>query len=331
LPSFAAARCAESCNPLPPPAPGSVPPLINAIKLYDTTADKIVADIELEWECSGGLQLGVSLAEGGAAPPGGLYLPVVADGIRFQGVIRVVMAPMLLAPPFVSAMTFAAVTPPNFDFRLSLLGGELSAIPGLREALQDYARSLVDATFVWPNRILLPFRRARSPADNLYFILSPEEQQAMRTEPYESLTDTRVASWGNRGLTRRIGRRYGPARRAGVPAAVKKKPLLSKALDWVKTLRSRSPEEEGVAAAAAAVAADAPAAAVAAVTAPEAAPIVPAVAAEALLLDVAVAAEARRVQRAAEWGRSGGMRPGKPSRPVQAPMPRRRPWWRFGR
>ena len=271
----------------------------------------------------------MSLAEGGAAPPGGLYLPVVADGIRFQGVIRVVMAPMLLSPPFISCMTFAAVTPPNFDFRLSLLGGELSAIPGLREALQDYARSLVDASFVWPNRILLPFRRARSPADNLYFILSPEEQQAMRTEPYESLTDTRVASWGNRGLTRRIGRRYGPLRRAEAPAGVKKKPLLSKALDWVKMVRSHSPEEEAAAVAAAAALADAPAAA-AAVVAPDAAPVAPAVAAEALLLDVAAAAEARRVQRVAEWSRAV-RRVGLPSRPVQAPMPRRRPWWRFGR
>ena len=308
-----------------------MPPLINAIKLYDTPADKIVVDIELEWECSGGLQLGVSLVEGGAAggAPGALYLPVVADGIRFQGVIRVVMAPMLLAPPFVSCMTFAAVTPPNFDFRLSLLGGELSAIPGLREALQDYARSLVDASFVWPNRILLPFRRARNPADGMYFILSPQELEAMRTERYASLTEPRVTSWGNRGLTRRIGRRYGPARRVAAQGEAKKKPLLSRALDWVKATRSRPPAEE----AGAAVAVDAggngvapAAAAVAAVAAPV---VVPAAVAETLLLEVAAAAEARRAQRAGEWGRSS--RVTMPQRPVQAPMPRRRSWWRFGR
>ena len=309
-----------------------MPPLINAIKLYDTPADKIVVDIELEWECSGGLQLGVSLVEGGAAggAPGALYLPVVADGIRFQGVIRVVMASMLLAPPFVSCMTFAAVTPPNFDFRLSLLGGELSAIPGLREALQDYARSLVDASFVWPNRILLPFRRARNPAD-MYFILSPQEQEAMRSERYASLTEPRVASWGNRGLTRRIGRRYGPARREAAQGEAKKKPLLSRVLDWVKAVRSRSPAEEAgvVAAAVEAGGTGVPPAAAVAAAAVAAPVVVPAAGAETLLLDVAAAAEARRAQRAGEWGRSS--RVTMPQRPVQAPMPRRRSWWRFGR
>jgi len=129
---------------------GATPPRVAALKLYDTPSSEVVADVELEWACGGGLRLGVRVGEGGS-----LVLPVVADGIRFQGVLRIVMAPLLPGPPFLGAMLFSSVGRPNLDFRLSLLGGELSALPGLREALQEAASAALDATFVWPKRILV--------------------------------------------------------------------------------------------------------------------------------------------------------------------------------
>ena len=117
-------------DPLPL-GPGDAPPLVNAVKLYDTAADKIVVELETVWDSKARLLLGVSFTEGGS-----LYAPVEVTGIRFQGVIRVIMAPMLLGPPFVGSMSFASALAPNIDFKIKVLGGEVSAIPGLREALQ---------------------------------------------------------------------------------------------------------------------------------------------------------------------------------------------------
>ena len=113
------------------PAAGDAPPQVNAVKLYDTAADKIIVELETVWDSNARLLLGVSFTEGGS-----LYAPVEVAGIRFQGVIRVIMAPMLLGPPFVGSMSFASALAPNIDFRIKVLGGEVSAIPGLREALQ---------------------------------------------------------------------------------------------------------------------------------------------------------------------------------------------------
>ena len=110
---------------------GDVPPLVTAIKLYDTPPQQIVVDLETEWDSNALLRLGVSFTEGGS-----LYAPVEVADIRFQGVIRIVFSPMLLSPPYVGAMTFSAAMAPNIDFRIKVLGGEVSAIPGLRETLQ---------------------------------------------------------------------------------------------------------------------------------------------------------------------------------------------------
>ncbi len=117
---------------------GDAPPVINAVKLYDTKADEIIIELETVWDSKARLRLGVSFTEGGS-----LYAPVEVAGIRFQGVIRVIMAPMLPGPPFVGAMAFSSALAPNIDFRIKVLGGEVSAIPGLRETLQARCDALV--------------------------------------------------------------------------------------------------------------------------------------------------------------------------------------------
>ncbi len=114
--------------------------MINAIKLYDTPPEQIIVDLETEWDSNALLRLGVSFTEGGS-----IYAPVEVEDIRFQGVIRIVFSPMLLSPPFVGGMTFSASLAPNIDFRIKVLGGEVSAIPGLRETLQVRMASRDDA------------------------------------------------------------------------------------------------------------------------------------------------------------------------------------------
>jgi Ca2+-dependent lipid-binding protein len=122
---------------------GDAPPVINAVKLYDTKADEIIVELETVWDSKARLRLGVSFTEGGS-----LYAPVEVAGIRFQGVIRVIMAPMLPGPPFVGAMAFSSALAPNIDFRIKVLGGEVSAIPGLRETLQARRDALANQSLV---------------------------------------------------------------------------------------------------------------------------------------------------------------------------------------
>ena len=134
----------------------------------------------------------------------------------------------------------------------------MAALPGLREQLQDAAGAALDATFTWPERVLLPFRRARNPAD-LAFILSPEEQEALRRDTYPGLlSGERVTAWGSAGLTRRMKRLYGPdAASKGRGVAARAVDALGGAARWVWARRPGG----GRAAAAAAAAAAAEAAA----------------------------------------------------------------------
>lgn len=101
---------------------GDVVPVINAVKLYDTPPGQVVADIELSWDAGGRLRLGVSLSEGGS-----LYVPVEVCDLRFTGVVRVVISPLLPAPPFIGGITFSSSPRPAVDFKLRVLGVRVRA------------------------------------------------------------------------------------------------------------------------------------------------------------------------------------------------------------
>jgi hypothetical protein len=220
---------------------GDKPPLVEAVKVYDTgDGETCIADIAITWESTGRLQLAVSLTE-----RGDLSVPVEVDDIKFKGIVRIVMTPALNRPPFLGAMTFSSVGTPNIDFRVRVLGGEVSAIPGLREQLMAYAISVTDATFTWPKRIVLPFRRVNDVV-NMNVILSPDSIAAIRAEPFtNALSPDRVQAWGSRGLTRRIPRQYSNA----VAVSNGRKSPWRRAADSWTDWRKRRAEEKAAAAA----------------------------------------------------------------------------------
>jgi len=215
---------------------GEVPPTVLAVKLYGSPPGELVVDVETAWEGTARLRLLVSLSEGG----GGFAAPVEVTDISFRGVVRLICSPLLLEPPFMAAMAFSSALRPVVDLKVTVLGSELSAIPGLRETLQDYAQQLLATTFTWPARIVLPFRRARSPAD-LVTVLAPDAIAELRQRAFpETLSEARVRSWGSRGLTRRMSKLYGSiaagaARRGVVARALDTALGWGRALGWVRT------------------------------------------------------------------------------------------------
>ena len=224
---------------------GDVPPTVSAIKVYATgDPDTFIADLAVTWESNGRLLLAVSLTE-----RGDLSVPVEVADIRFKGIVRIVMTPALRAPPFMAAMTFSSVGTPNIDFRVKVLGGEVSAIPGLREQLMAYVTGVTDAVFTWPKRLVLPFRRVNDVA-NLNVILSPEAITALRAELFASaLSKDRVAAWGSRGMTRRIPIMYSnPTAVAGNGRRSPWRWAVDTVVDW----RKRRGEQKAAKAAAAA-------------------------------------------------------------------------------
>ena len=87
-----------------------------------------------------------------------------------------------------------------------VLGGDISNIPGLRQALRDAGEAALRKTFVWPTRVLLPLRRAVTP-ESVRPVLDADSLLALSRELFESeLTASRVRTWGNPAVNRRINR-----------------------------------------------------------------------------------------------------------------------------
>jgi hypothetical protein len=93
----------------------------------------------------------------------------------------------------------------------------------------------------------LPFRRARDPTV-LYNVLSPEEVDDMRRCDYEELSETRVRSWGSRGLTRRINKQYGTP---GRPPLSQRRGITSRVVDVFRGFGRKGKRSDDAAAGAA--------------------------------------------------------------------------------
>ena len=162
---------------------------------------QIILDTELLWESSNAkLQANVALRRTS------VVVPLEITNLRYQGVMRIVLTPLLDAPPYFGSMAFSTASEPVLDFSLVVLGGNLSSVPGLRQALRDAGVAALKKSFVWPTRALLPLRRPIS-LDVLRPVLDPPAlDELRRAEFVEVLSPSRVQAWGSRAISRRIAR-----------------------------------------------------------------------------------------------------------------------------
>ena len=135
---------------LPLLALGSKPPIIKGVRHYSNRqqGNQIILDIFV--------RLGGDLRVVAEARLGSLAARVVLSDVVFDGVLRVVFAPLVLVYPCFSSVSISFAESPHIDFSLSVLGLPLMSLPGAVLAVNAVRRMLVDPLLTWPNRITIP-------------------------------------------------------------------------------------------------------------------------------------------------------------------------------
>ncbi|GMP94489.1 hypothetical protein CsSME_00043936 [Camellia sinensis var. sinensis] len=128
---------------------GTVAPQFTGVSIIEGDAKGITMELEMEWDGNPSIILDVKTRVG-------IGLPIQVKNIGFTGVFRLIFKPLIDEFPCFGAVCYSLMEKKNMDFTLKVVGGELSAIPGISDAIEDTIRNAIEDSITWPVRKIIP-------------------------------------------------------------------------------------------------------------------------------------------------------------------------------
>lgn len=128
---------------------GTVAPQFTGVSIMDSDSSGITMELELQWDGNPNIVLDIETTLG-------ISLPVQVKNIGFTGVLRLVFKPLVSEFPCFGAVCCSLREKSKVDFTLKVVGGEMTAIPGISDAIEGTIRDTIEDTLTWPNRIIVP-------------------------------------------------------------------------------------------------------------------------------------------------------------------------------
>jgi len=129
---------------------GTRSPKLQAARVYDLGSDAMAFDCDVEWDSQLEFDMKVYVAGGIAR------LPVSVKNVRFDGVIRVILTPLIKHPPGYGAALVSFPTVPEIGLDVRVAGGELTRVPWLRSEIMSTIQKGVSEELLWPRRVVVP-------------------------------------------------------------------------------------------------------------------------------------------------------------------------------
>ncbi|KAM0045503.1 putative C2 domain, synaptotagmin-like mitochondrial-lipid-binding domain, C2 domain superfamily [Helianthus debilis subsp. tardiflorus] len=137
---------------------GSLPPIIQGIKVHEMNEDNLVFDLAAKWAGNPNIILVLNV----------FYLPIKVQLIDMQisASVRVTLKPFVPTFPCFSNIFVSLLDKPDVDFGLKVMGGDLMAIPGLYQFIQNIIKKYVASLYLWPQSLEIPVLDASTGAAN---------------------------------------------------------------------------------------------------------------------------------------------------------------------
>ncbi|XVF48336.1 hypothetical protein PTKIN_Ptkin03bG0181900 [Pterospermum kingtungense] len=131
---------------------GTVAPQFTGVSIIESEsggADGITMELELQWDGNPNIVLNINTRLGVA-------LPVQVKDIGFTGVFRLIFKPLVDQFPCFGAISYSLREKKDLDFTLKVIGGDISSIPGISDAIEDTIRNAIEDSITWPVRNIIP-------------------------------------------------------------------------------------------------------------------------------------------------------------------------------
>ncbi|KAL1563439.1 Synaptotagmin-5 [Salvia divinorum] len=128
---------------------GTVAPQFTGVSIVEDESDGITMELEMQWDGNPNIVLDIKTYLG-------VGLPVQVKNIGFTGVFRLIFRPLVDKIPCFGAVCFSLRHKKKLDFTLKVVGGDISTIPGLSDAIESTIRDAVEDSITWPVRKVIP-------------------------------------------------------------------------------------------------------------------------------------------------------------------------------
>ncbi|KAL6502094.1 Synaptotagmin-5 [Orobanche gracilis] len=128
---------------------GTVAPQFTGVSIIDGEPNEIIMELDLQWDGNPNIVLDIKTRVGVA-------LPIQVKNIGFTGVFRLIFKPLVDEFPCFGAVCYSLREKRNLDFTLKVIGGDISAIRGISDALEDTIRDAIEDSITWPIRKIVP-------------------------------------------------------------------------------------------------------------------------------------------------------------------------------
>ncbi|XP_019440707.1 PREDICTED: synaptotagmin-5-like isoform X2 [Lupinus angustifolius] len=128
---------------------GTVAPQFTGVSIIEDGGEGVTLELEMNWDGNPSIILDIKTLIGVA-------LPVQVKNIGFTGVFRLIFKPLVDEFPGFGAVSYSLRQKKKLDFTLKVIGGDMSTIPGLSNAIEEAIRDAVEDSITWPVRKVIP-------------------------------------------------------------------------------------------------------------------------------------------------------------------------------
>eukprot|EP01018_Ginkgo_biloba_P031328 Gb_10239 [translate_table: standard] len=127
---------------------GSLPPTLQGIKVYDTQEEDMILEPAFRWAGNPNVIVAVKAF--------GLRATVQMVDLQVFVIPRVTLKSLVPTFPCFAKILVSLMERPHVDFGLKLVGGDIMAIPGLYQIVQDIIKEQVTNLYMWPKTFEIP-------------------------------------------------------------------------------------------------------------------------------------------------------------------------------
>ncbi|KAJ7966206.1 synaptotagmin-5-like [Quillaja saponaria] len=130
---------------------GTVAPQFTGVSIVEGENENggVTMELEMQWDGNPNIVLDIKTRVG-------VGLPIQVKNIGFTGVFRLIFKPLVDEFPSFGAVSFSLREKKKLDFTLKIVGGDISSIPGISDAIEETIRDAIEDSITWPVRKVIP-------------------------------------------------------------------------------------------------------------------------------------------------------------------------------
>ncbi|XP_009343270.1 synaptotagmin-3-like [Pyrus x bretschneideri] len=127
---------------------GSLPPTIYGMRVHETTENELIFEPAIRWAGNPHITVVLKLLP--------FRFTAQLVDIQIFAAPRIILRPLVPSFPCFANVVVSLIDKPHVDFGLKIQGGDVMAIPGLYQFIQEFIKRQVASLYLWPQTLDIP-------------------------------------------------------------------------------------------------------------------------------------------------------------------------------